>query len=327
MNRTLSLFAMLATIGSGAVACGAIDEGADAYRNAVPTAAALSVDLPGGRTEDASGQTSQALTAERAELYNLTYAISREVNGWVRTGLQIVEAIVAFPPTTFEAGRAVWGPFTPALEPLTWQLEVKKTGDGEAYAYDLSARRKDDLAGDFRTVLAGSSTKGERLTFSGYRGAYTLYLSELHALEPALHPGLGTMVATYDTTGDERSIVMTMKDFSDGDEAAKDGAYRYLERADGSGEFRIEGRTDLEENGSAEEDLIVSSAWNAQGAGRGDAHFSGGDLAPELTVSATECWDTSFARVFYQDSVQAVPVEGEAASCVFEAALAETTAR
>lgn len=326
MNRTLSLFAMLVAVAPGAVGCGASDQSADAYRDAVPTTAALSVELPGGRTEGASGQTSQALTAERAELYNLTYAISREVNGWVRTGLQIVEAIVAFPPTTFEPGRAVWGPFTPALEPLSWQLEVKKLGDNEAYDYALSARRKDDLEGEFRTVLAGTSTKGEPLTFSGYRGEYTLYLNELHALEPVLHPGIGTIVATYDTTGEQRSIAMTMTAFSDGEEAVKDGSYRYLERADGSGEFRVEGRTDLEENGSAEEDLVVKSAWNAQGAGRGDAHFSGGDLAPGLTVSATECWDTSFARVFYQDSVQAVPVVGEAASCVFEAALAETPA-
>ncbi|MBK6848704.1 MAG: hypothetical protein IPG96_14630 [Proteobacteria bacterium] len=305
---------------TAAVGCGADDAGLDAYRRAVPTSAALSVDVPAGTKEATPGQAAQALTAQRAGLYNLTYTISRQANGWIGAGLQIVEAIVDYPPTSFEAGRAVWGPFTPALEPLSWTLEVTKTGE-ETYAYVLSARDKDQANDPMQAILSGTSVKGAGApsVVGGYRGQYTLNFSALHALDAELYSETGTMLARYDLTGNERRLEMTLQDFVDDGDPAQDAEYGYVERADGSGEFRIAGLTDLEEDDSAQEHVVVRSTWNAQGAGRADAEFSGGNLS--ASVTATECWDPSFARSFYQDTIQGQLPGGELASCAFATAI------
>ena len=37
----------------------------------------------------------------------------------------------------------------------------------------------------------------------------------------------------------------------------------------------------------------------------------------EITVTASECWDTTFRRVYYTDSQQWQPTEGDAADCAF----------
>lgn len=299
-----------------AAGCGSDEAAFDAYRRAVPTSAALSVEVPASAPQAASGQLSQALSTERAGLYRLTYDVSRQANGWIGAGLVVVEAIVAYPPTSFENNRAVWGPFTPALEPLAWTLEVTKTGD-ETYAYTLSARDKDAANDKPETILSGISVgeEGDKPGFDGFRGQYTLDFTKLHALDPDLYEETGTLRAGYDLTGDQRRLELTLQSFVEDGGAPKDAAYSYLERADGSGEFRIAGITDLEENGSAEEHVVVRSAWTAQGAGRADAQFSGGNL--NASVDATECWDPSFARSFYQDTIQGALGGAQLDACAF----------
>jgi hypothetical protein len=46
--------------------------------------------------------------------------------------------------------------------------------------------------------------------------------------------------------------------------------------------------------------------------------FSGGDL-PVASVTANECWPTSFARVHYKDTVNYQPAMGEESTCAFGA--------
>jgi hypothetical protein len=68
--------------------------------------------------------------------------------------------------------------------------------------------------------------------------------------------------------------------------------------------------------GDAGADITLRSRWQKTGAGRADARLTGGDLGAQI-VTASECWDTAFGRVYYQDSATYKPTEGLATSCVF----------
>ena len=301
-------------------ACGGVDP-ADEYRAAVPSRSQLSMDVPssGGSQSQSLGQVgslTQALLGQTAELYALTYKVSHEVNGSIWVGLNIIESIVHTPPTSLVNNVAVWGPHTGALEPLTWKLTVAKTGPGR-FSYVLSARKKGDATGAFSPILAGTSQKGFSKYFTGFKGLYAVNADNLNALAPSLHPDTGKMVATYDTTGDKRSVQMALENYSEAGAPPADALYSYLDRLDTSGEFRFVARTDMQKDGSAEEILAVTSAWDKTGAGRGDAAVTGGDMSSGLVVKLTECWDDGFGRTFYEDSHSINPAEGSAASCVF----------
>jgi hypothetical protein len=303
-------------------ACGG--DPADEFRDAVPTRDQLAMNVPqSAQSQTQSGEigsTTAALLGQKASLYLLTYKVSHEVNGSIWVGLNIIESIVQHPPTSIENGVATWGPHTPPLEPLTWMLKVTKKGPGD-FLYALSARQKGDTAGEFKVILAGASAKGYSPVFSGYKGVYTANATNLNSLDPMLHPDTGEMVATYDTTGLKRSVKMALNDYSENGAPPADALYSYLDRVDTSGEFGFISRTDLQKNGSAEEVFAVGVAWDQTGAGRGDAAVTGGDLSFGDTVKLTECWDSSFGRVFYMDSHNINPAEGDAAACVFSAPL------
>ncbi len=79
-----------------------------------------------------------------------------------------------------------------------------------------------------------------------------------------------------------------------------------------------------DEKNTAKEDVQIRSRWNAQGEGRADITLSGGDVPQTYgTVSAIECWDSSFARVYYGDSVEYAPTEGDVAACAYSEPLSE----
>ena len=317
--KRLSLLLALAL--AFALAACAPDDGADEFRDAVPTRSQLSMDVPGGGgsqglSTSGVGSVAQPLLGQVADLYKLTYEVSHDVNGSIWVGLNIVEAIIQHPPTSVANGVAVWGPHTPPLEPLSWTLMVTKTGPGK-YSYVLSARKKGDTTGKFLPILAGTSQKGFSKHFSGYTGVYTANADNLNTLAPTIHPDKGKMVATYDTTGDKREVKMALEGYSENGAPPANVLYSYLDRLDTSGEFGFVAHADIDENGSAKEYLVVGTQWDKNGAGRGDAVVTGGDVQAGVSVLITECWDQSFGRTFYQDNYNINPAEGSAGACVF----------
>jgi hypothetical protein len=51
-----------------------------------------------------------------------------------------------------------------------------------------------------------------------------------------------------------------------------------------------------------------------------DVEVTGGSLPTTIPkIDASECWGTSFARVYYVDSVGIEPTSGDAGSCAFSA--------
>jgi hypothetical protein len=93
--------------------------------------------------------------------------------------------------------------------------------------------------------------------------------------------------------------------------------YAYNEAADGAGDMTFDVASDI--TGSAtslKETVTLRSRWIATGAGRADARVSGGDLGAQQ-ITASECWNTMFNRVFYKDSLDLAPAEGAESACAF----------
>ena len=86
------------------------------------------------------------------------------------------------------------------------------------------------------------------------------------------------------------------------------------ETATGGGDmmFNIDGNAG---GTAAQEHITLRSRWESNGAGRADARMAGGDL--QTGAIASGCWDTSFRRTYYTDSVNFAPTEGAVSGCAF----------
>jgi hypothetical protein len=229
--------------------------------------------------------------------------------GWV---LVLIHAIVQYPVTTVDGDTYTWGPWSDALDPAEYKLDVRDVGDG-TYEYQLSGRSKTVAGAQFEVVIDG---------FADPR--------------PGDHLGNGRLLVDFDAGrrvnpidgGDARGQVNVNYDLAarhldleimstDANNQPVLADYAYNETANGGGDmvFNLEG----DAGGTAlNEKITLRSRWLSTGDGRADARLAGGDLAGG--AEASECWNSMFGRVFYADSVNFAPTEGSVASCAFATA-------
>jgi hypothetical protein len=207
---------------------------------------------------------------------------------------------------------------------VRFRLSVNRIGENH-FEYVLEGQSKaGGSSAPYLTVLTGDgySRKSE---FHG-DGAFEIDLDNARALDPARHAGdSGTVTIEHElpeAIGRKhdalpRTITASLRPAGD----------EYLvitstAREDHTGELVVEGEVDLEDSAtSARESVAITSRWRATGAGRADIDLSGGDLidAGFESVTAVECWGTSFSRVFYKDSVEFQPTEGNESDCAYDA--------
>jgi hypothetical protein len=287
---------------------------ADEFRNALPGQSDVEVKVPqeGG---GAAGSHELALIGERAVLYQVTRDISRAVNGGTWILLKVLEAVVEYEPTTITESQATWGPHTPALSPLSWRMIVEKVGDGQ-FEFSLDARPKDGDDSMWVAILSGNSHVVDQHRSSGVLVAHC---DDANALDPYEFHCTGLVTANWNVESEPRALTVSFRGWSDGDFYGEpiDADYSYLENDDQSGEFTFGATADLDDEGGAAEEILVTSRWDASGAGRGDAFASGGDIPADVDVTITECWDRSFGRSYYTDSVGFAASEGDPAACTF----------
>lgn len=290
---------------------------ADEFRNALPGQSDVEIKVPqeGG---GAAGAHELALIGERAVLYQVTRDISRAVNGGTWILLKVLEEIVEYEPTTITDSRATWGPHTPALSPLTWRMVVDKVGEDQ-FEFSLDARPKDGDDSQWVAILSGNS---HVLAEHQSSGVLVAHCDDANALDPYEFHCTGLVTANWNVESRPATLTVQFRGWSDGDFYGTpiDADYSYLENADLSGEFTFGATADLDDEGSAAEDVLVTSRWDASGAGRGDAFASGGDIPSDTEVTITECWDRSFGRSFYEDSIGLAASEGDASACTFSEA-------
>jgi hypothetical protein len=279
MSITTKLLATAATL--SLTACIPKDD-TSGIDKAIPTADQVSIKLPTG----------QARTiGELADWYVSTRNITTTFNGGSAWVLILLHTIVAFPETS-EAGNVhTWGPFTDALNPAEYRLDVTDNGDG-TYHYALSGHNKADASGNFTAVISGDAdTRAGELQGSGH------FLLDFDAgkkvnpidADPKAH---GTVGVTYDLA--QRHLDL---DINSTDDAGKPVAatYAYNEAADGGGDMVFELDADLGDT-PAPEHAVIRSRWLANGSGRADVGVFDGDAG--AGVEGSQCWDTMFKSVF-----------------------------
>lgn len=288
-------------------------------------------------TLDVPGSEGQALAlGETSEFYEMTWNVSRTINGGILFVFDLIDHIVALPPTESDENRRVWGPSEPrGLERNAFRFTAERVDEGH-FVYKLEARPKAATAEeDFLVVFDGESFPAAD---SKGTGTLNLYFDTMHELNG--DPLVGTAVVVYDTTLAEgrREVDVTFEDFANtanGDEPTA-ATYHYGENGDASGDFEFSFNGDLHANDAESKPLIetftIKSRWVGTGAGRSDVVISGGEVPSDLethlpqsnatSVQATECWDDNFGLTYsdtapeeLRDAVR--PLLGDAAACPY----------
>lgn len=253
-------------------------------------------------------------TRDWATWYLATAEVTENVNGLIGYVLVLVDTITTwYPPSYVNEDRtsATWGPWADALDPVETVLHVTHDVETDMYTWGFDQWPKDLTDEDARTVVAGEVDPGA--TREASTGRFVVDFTTIHELDPT-EEGTGTFTVEYDIRTDGASAWATFEDF--GPEGLQ-ATYFYDQAEDGSGTMDLVLTVDLNPGTGTgtEETLYVRSRWTAEGAGRSDVIGTGGDLG---TADATlsECWSTSFERVYYTDDYSGAE-EGDAAACVF----------
>jgi hypothetical protein len=289
----------------------------DEYKNAVPTADTVQMKVPGSTGQALeTASTGQALLGDKAAFYELTRGVSVFVNGAGYQVLTLVKTITDYPPTTLDQdkGVAVWGPYTEALSPNTWRLTVTKKADKD-FTYLLEAKAKTDPDTAFLTILSG-----EHLSTGKVTGHGTFVLDMDAAQKLPEHDPNAKGKAAYTYSHDSLDAPLDVQaDFTQvldkNSMRLIDATYKYTsnDQTGGSLEFQFQG--DVQNNGSALENMTLNSRWDRSGAGRSDVKVAGGDIPAGQEATATECWDSNFASRYLQASFDPSLDYGDVSAC------------
>ena len=272
----------------------------DEIDRAIPTSDQVSIKLPG----------QARIVGELAPYYVVTRDVTKTFNGGSAWVLVTIHAIVQYPVTTVHGDTYTWGPWSGALDPAEYKLDVTANADG-TFDYTLSGRNKTEANSSFEAVINGHAdpTPGE------LKGSGEFYLDfdagrRVNPIDSG--DAKGSVDVRYDLAARHLDLHIMSTD-ANGAPVAAD--YSYNESADGGGDMTFNVQANI--GGTPVlEDLTVRSRWLASGNGRGDARISGGDLGTEEAI-ASECWNSLFRRVYYTDNVNFAPTEGDASQCAF----------
>lgn len=261
--------------------------------DALPTQEQVRVNLPEGD----SNQESQVALGELSEFYVWTRGTTRGVNTLAAGVLILIHAIVQMPPTTVEGNTYTWGPGSGPLDPADFMLVVTDNLDG-SFDWALQGKSKTDPTAEFLVLVGGHAVEGDE----PHRGSgeFTIDADALHTVNPIDHPDArGSLAFVYDlenTDGTQATLAMHLETTNeDGEDVSAD--YTYAENEDRSGDFQFSIPLDVNEDGSALEDMTLRATWLADGSGRGEAIVTGGDAGTDV-FKASQCWDQNFLTVY-----------------------------
>jgi hypothetical protein len=303
------------------------EEAADEFREAVPTAEAVSVDGPassGGSLETASSSRGAlAAGAEPARWYRFTRDLRDGVNGVTAVILGSVAWVIHTEPTELAEGKAVWGPYpADGLEPVSFRLTVTRLEEHH-YRYVLDGRPKSSTSdADFLTVLDGDGYS--KSSDQHGDGAFVVNLDNARQLDRFRHPDdSGTVRIEHDLPRDISRHLGALPRFITADITPAGGHWLSVTSSafeDGTGAIDLTGLVDIDDAGTLAEDIAIQSRWQQTGAGRSDIGISGGDVPVAFSpATAAECWGEDFTRVYYESSFEDPASSGDPTACAYSA--------
>lgn len=250
---------------------------------------------------------------EPSEYYALTQQVSRDLNAGIGEVLGLVDAITQFDPTwTDESSTALWGPW---LDAGTYgQLWIKQEED-LSYSWAIELRPEASEADAWQPVLVGHVEAG-----ATERESEGWFVMDLTAIEDAGagegKGAQGELGCQYQLREDGARATVAFGDIAEDGSLPQTGAYVYDHAEGAGGMMDLAITEDISDppNGT-QEVLVVRTRWDADGAGRGDAYVTGGDLG-ELTYTESDCWDSSLQTVYFENNFE-LRMEGDESLCVF----------
>lgn len=280
------------------------DAPSEAIARAIPTSDQVQIKLP---------QSQQRMLGDLAGYYVVTRDVTRTLNGGTAWVLILIHAIVQYPVTSTNGNVYTWGPWSDALNPAEYKLDVTDNGDG-TYDYVLSGRNKTIADSQFEQIIDGHADPrpGE---LQG-NGDFSIDFDAGKRVNPTdSGDAKGQVIAQYDLATRHLDLSAMSTD-ANGNPA--EFTYAYNEAVDGGGDMVFNVNADVGGT-TASENVVIRSRWLADGQGRGDARLAGGDLG-QTTAIASECWSSLFRRTFYTDNVSWQPTEGSESDCAFATA-------
>jgi hypothetical protein len=300
LTKTLATITLAASL----VACVQQNEAPTELQSAIPTAEQVQIKLPAGAART---------VGQLADWYVATRNVTRTFNGGTAWVLVLIHSIVQYPVTSVSGDTYTWGPWSDALDPAEYKLDVREVGDG-TYEYKLSGRSKTQANSEFEVVIDGKADP--RPGALKGNGMFVLDFDAGRRVNPIdAGDGRGEVTVTYDLAAKHLDLDIVSVD-DRGQPVTADYAYNEIAGGGGDMLFNISGNAG---GTTLNEQITLRSRWQATGAGRADARLTGGDLGATSAI-ASECWDTLFQRVYYTDSVSFAPTEGLASACTFATA-------
>jgi hypothetical protein len=307
--RTLLPATLTSLVSLSLVACIQPHEEPHPVARALPTAADVQIKLP-----DRAPRT----VGEIAPWYVVTRDVTRTLNGGTAWVLIIVHTIVQFPPTSHDGTTYTWGPWSDALDPAEYKLEVSQAANG-SFDWALSGKSKTEPAASFEVVIDGNAVPSDPVG-QGH-GNFTIDFDAGNRVNPVDSNGeRGVIEINYDLAARHLDMAVSTTEDRGGTDVPVEYAYSYDEAADDSGNMVFQVHADSEDEGTNAEDATLRSRWLSTGAGRSDLVLENGDL--ELRATGAQCWDTNFRTVYSEFSFDATLTEGDPADCVFATAIA-----
>ncbi|HEX5062882.1 MAG TPA: hypothetical protein VFV99_26090 [Kofleriaceae bacterium] len=301
MSKLLSTV-LTATCALSLAATGCIKQDAppDEIARAIPTAEQVRIKLPN------SGKT----LGDLANYYVVTRDVTRTLNGGTAWVLVLIHSIVQYPVTSTNGNVYTWGPWSDALAPAEYKLDVTANADG-TFDYQLSGRNKTVSGSQFEVVIDGHADP--RPGDLQGNGDFQLDFDAGRRVNPVdSGDAKGKVTVQYDLAARHLDMLAQAPD-ANGNPAMFE--YAYNETLDGGGDMVFNATADA--GGTAlPENIVIRSRWQGDGAGRGDARLAGGDLGTAQAI-ASECWSTLFRRVYYTDNATWQPTEGDVAQCAY----------
>lgn len=337
MTRKLAGLCVPLALAAGFAACNqeAAESETEEFRNGVPRTETILMAVPGGAAKGQALQasndpspaveaTSQALLGEKAEWYTRTHDVTTVVNGAAFVVGGLVEHILKFPPTSLQDNQAVWGPWEEPLEPVAWKFTITRVAD-HTFQYAFDGRPKADPNAAFVTVLAGTHTPavdaaGRTVARFG-SGSFTLDWDARATLPQPPDDNVGKVDYSYEhlSADDTVDIKANFRQVKDEDRPGQrvDANYAFAQQPKGSGsmDFVFTVPQSVTETGGRG---LVRSRWQWSGAGRSDVQLK--SLDGTLVLSESECWDTGYLSVYWQDSWLSGKGWGSESSCAFPTA-------
>ncbi len=326
---TGAVLAIFVAVGASACTLEKKDD-VGAFREAIPQAEAVTVDGPdavAGESGSRSGGSGlmaegQSGSGDPAYWYAWTREVRDGVNAVTAGVLGSVWYIVHTEPTEVAKDEAIWGPYTDALEPVTWRFRVTRVGE-HTYDYVLEGRPKLSTSdGDYEAVLLGRGYGKESERHGD--GTFTVDLDTARKLDPLKHEGeSGSVKITHDLPRDVTTRLNALPRVVTAELRPEGEQYLTIKSTaneDGTGRLDCDAFVDIDDSkATTPEDVTIVSRWQNTGAGRADITIANGDLpAGTELVTAVECWGADFTRVYYGDDVDFAPTEGDETACAYD---------